>query len=723
MNLPDFYRNQKTAKGSFFCLLWSLFFLLATLFTPTPGSASEIQRVLEAYPINTIFPGADHVGTVSEPPASLPVFSDNKLIGYAFLTSDIVKSAGYSGKPVKILAGIDLDGKITGVVVAEHHEPILVLGIPDTHLQTFVDQLKGADIRQRIRLDKTDSDAETGIDMISGATITSLVFSDSVMRAARLVGLDRGIISADTLGRGRALDLETYREADWPALVEEGSLRQLILSNREVDAAFNNASSDTTSPTDGDKTFIELYGGLMTPASIGQNLLGFVEYNKMMTDLPEGAEVIFVAARGFYSFRGYNYRRSGTFERLQLIQGDKSIQLKKEMHQPIKSLAIANAPELREVSLFVLPAEVGFDPTEPWRLEVLVERDIPEQGNKFASFPFNYALPTIHFLPSETAPEVLGHADNPDMPLWERRWYDNSIHVVTLCLALTMLLALLIFSDWAVKHYRAITWFRVGFLSFTFLYIGLCTTAQLSVINVLTFINSLLTEFRWDFFLLEPLIFILWGFVALALLFWGRGVFCGWACPFGALQELINRLAVFVRLPQFTLPFTVNERLWPIKYVLFLGLLALSLGPAEMAGKMVEIEPFKTAISLKFVRSWPFVVYALGLLVAAAFVNRVFCRYICPLGAALAIPANNRMFDWLKRHKQCGTECQVCAIRCPVQAIHPDGHIDLHECIYCLDCQAIYHDDHLCPPMVEQRKRRERRLSMSSGTPADSPAS
>jgi len=229
------------------------------------------------------------------------------------------------------------------------------------------------------------------------------------------------------------------------------------------------------------------------------------------------------------------------------------------------------------------------------------------------------------------------------------------------------------------------------------------------VINVLTFVNALLTGFRWEFFLLEPMIFLLWSFVAVALLFWGRGVFCGWLCPFGALQELLNRVARALRLPQLSLPFAVNERLWPLKYVIFLGLLAVSLGPFSMTTTLAEIEPFKTTISLKFLRAWPFVAYAVGLLVVSLFVQRVFCRYLCPLGGALAIPSRTRMFEWLKRRRQCSTECHICAVTCPVQAIHPDGAINPHECIFYLDCQSLYYDDHKCPPLIERRKRREAR--------------
>jgi len=238
------------------------------------------------------------------------------------------------------------------------------------------------------------------------------------------------------------------------------------------------------------------------------------------------------------------------------------------------------------------------------------------------------------------------------------------------------------------------------------------------VINVLTFSNAILTEFRWDFFLLEPLMFILWGYVAVAMLFWGRGVFCGWLCPFGALQELTNRLAQWARVPQWRLPFGLHERLWPIKYIVFLSMFAIFLGDQSLALTSAEVEPFKTAIILIFDREWQFVLYAVALLAAGLFVKRAFCRYLCPLGAALAIPARLRMFEWLKRRWQCGTPCQQCALSCPVQAIHPEGRINPNECIHCLKCQVNYHDDRLCPPMIERRKRRERRQAAEQTTAA-----
>ena len=163
-----------------------------------------------------------------------------------------------------------------------------------------------------------------------------------------------------------------------------------------------------------------------------------------------------------------------------------------------------------------------------------------------------------------------------------------------------------------------------------------------------------------------------------------------------------------------TVPWGLHERLWPIKYIVFLGLFGMSLYSVALAETLAEVEPFKTSIVLKFAREWPFVLYALTLLAAGLFVERFFCRYMCPLGAALAIPGRIRMFEWLRRWPECGSPCQRCANECPVQAIHPEGHINVNECIYCMHCQELYFDDHRCPHMIQVRLKREKRMAMSS---------
>jgi NosR/NirI family nitrous oxide reductase transcriptional regulator len=298
--------------------------------------------------------------------------------------------------------------------------------------------------------------------------------------------------------------------------------------------------------------------------------------------------------------------------------------------------------------------------------------------------------------------------------LWQRVWRNRVVDIAILLGMLGVLTLMFFFQDQLVRRPKLTAWLRYGFLTAVLFWLGFYANAQLSVINVLTFSNALVTDFSWTYFLMDPLVFILWFAVAAGLLFWGRGAFCGWLCPFGALQELTNHIGRRFGIPQVTVPWGLNERLWPVKYIIFLGLFGMSLYSLSWAEKLAEVEPFKTAIILNFMRAWPFVAFAAGLIVVNLFVERFFCRYMCPLGAALAIPARIRMFDWLKRHKECGNPCQICAHDCPVDAIHPTGEINVNECIYCLECQKLYYDDQRCPHMIQRRIKREKRLVNTS---------
>ncbi len=306
-----------------------------------------------------------------------------------------------------------------------------------------------------------------------------------------------------------------------------------------------------------------------------------------------------------------------------------------------------------------------------------------------------------------------------EVPLWQRIWWSKAIAIGVLVTMLSVLTLIFFFQDFLVKREVLFDRIRLTFLAVTLVWLGWIAQAQLSVVNVLTFANALRTDFQWSYFLMDPLVFILWFSVAAALLFWGRGPFCGWLCPFGALQELSNRAAKALKVPQLKIPWAVHERLWPFKYIIFLVLFGVSLGSLELAEKLSEVEPFKTAIILRFMRDWWFVLFALALIGAGLFVERFFCRYLCPLGAALAIPGRLRMFDWLKRYRECGNPCMRCFNECPVEAIHPEGHINPNECISCLHCQVLYHHDRKCPVVIQRRLRREKRSALAQNVPPD----
>jgi polyferredoxin len=306
-----------------------------------------------------------------------------------------------------------------------------------------------------------------------------------------------------------------------------------------------------------------------------------------------------------------------------------------------------------------------------------------------------------------TASHQVAPGEVTEVP-WRQIWSERKARIVLLLLGLLVLTVILVFQDWLTRHPTFLVYVRTGFLVYTLFFIGWYGLAQLSVINVLTFSHAVVRDFRWDTFLLDPMMFILWSFVAVTLLLWGRGVYCGWLCPFGALQELVNKLALRFQMVQLPIPAVVHERLLAIKYIILLGLFGLSLQSMAGAIRLAEVEPFKTAINMYFQREWPFVLYALGLVLLSAVNSKLFCKYLCPLGAALTIAAHFRIFDWLRRRKECGHPCQTCAVQCPSQAIRPTGEIDANECHHCLDCQVTFWNAYKCPPLVERRKRLEK---------------
>jgi polyferredoxin len=123
------------------------------------------------------------------------------------------------------------------------------------------------------------------------------------------------------------------------------------------------------------------------------------------------------------------------------------------------------------------------------------------------------------------------------------------------------------------------------------------------------------------------------------------------------------------------------------------------------ADRLVEVEPFKTSITLLFVRSWPFVAWAVALLVVNTVIYKSFCRYLCPLGAGMAVLGKLRHRNWIFRRSECGQPCQRCASDCRYQAIPQTGAIDYTECFQCLDCVVIEQSADLCAPQMLAKKR------------------
>ncbi len=323
--------------------------------------------------------------------------------------------------------------------------------------------------------------------------------------------------------------------------------------------------------------------------------------------------------------------------------------------------------------------------------------------------PASQPEPTTGTTPAAAAPTLaalaLRAAEEPEwLAQWQSRRVDIALLVAGLAVLTVALLAQLRFS----ANARRLRRLRTLYLLFTVGFIGWYAQGQLTIVNVTAAIESLAGGGDLAFLMNDPMTVILWIFVGATLLVWGRGTFCGWLCPFGALQELVSLAANAIGVRQRRLRAALDAKLKWLKY----GVLAVIIGSLfvapDFASWAVEIEPFKTAISLYFMRSWPFVAWAVACVALGVFVYRGYCRYICPLGAALATMGFLRRWPWIARRAECGTPCQSCHHRCEYQAIDHGGKVNYRECFQCLDCVSIYQDDHRCLPLIrESRKARK----------------
>ncbi|MGI9511720.1 MAG: 4Fe-4S binding protein [Anderseniella sp.] len=708
-------------------LLAAVLVMIACMMMGVQTGHSEplVAKFLDEADISVLVPGADSFGELRADIPVVPALKDRNVIGHVFLTSDFVTTTGYSGKPIHVVMGVDDNARVTGVKLVKHSEPIVLIGIPESKIRAVTEKYAGLDLIK---------EAETGgsahqLDIVSGATVTIMVIDDSIVRAglkvARSLGL--GGLKAELPRQGPQKVLlrpagDDVAVSNWQTLAGDGSVRSLRLDVGQVNQAFVDSGDaraiQRPEKGDPDDTFIDMQVALISAPEIGRTLLGDDEYKNLVEWLEEGEEAILVLGRGKYSFKGSGYVRGGIFDRIQLIQGDASARFFDKQHRRLGRLSPADAPSFTELDMFKVPADMEFNPTEPFRVQLLVQRAVGAIDKSFITFDLGYRIPdrfaeTIAMAPGLPAtPQVSGDlaASDPGelSHLWRRIWEQKRVEVGLLVAAIAVLTGVFFFQMQVTRHERITYWFRIAFLTFTLFVLGWYANAQLSVVNILAFFSAVTKDFSWSAFLMDPLIFILWFSVAASLLFWGRGVFCGWLCPFGAMQELTNKIARFCKVPQFQVPWPLHERLWPVKYMIFLGLFGLSLYSLELAERYAEVEPFKTAIILKFDRDWPYVLFAVGLLAAGLFVERFYCRYLCPLGAALAIPGRMRMFDWLKRYKQCGDPCLRCANECLVQAIHPEGHINPNECHQCLHCQVLYQSTSKCPVCIKKAASRAR---------------
>ena len=614
------------------------------------------------------------------------------------LSTDITDTPAYSGKPVVTLIGMDNAGKYVGVKVIKHSEPILLLGIPESALIDFNNQYVGKSVKDKIEVGQSRPGEDVlGVDAISGATVTVIAQNQVITQSGASVARQVGIIEPVVREPVRYVQPAAGSPLpDWAALARQGAVRKLVVQPEQVGL-----------PKTGEP-FIELWFGSLNSPIVGPAVLGESNWRNLMGRLKDGENALFIVrTAGKESFKGSGFVRGGIYDRVQVRQDSDIFTFKDSDALNLYGIAAQGAPSFTESAIFIVRSP-AFSAAYPWKLIFLGNKTDRATGAKtFAVFDTEYWLPAEYIQgghPKLTRPE----------PTWLKVWKQRAVPIALFALLLTAVGVVYALRERLTrrathKNKWPVNAFKYSFWVIFVVWVGFGLMAQPSITQVLTWLHSILFRWEWSLFLSDPFLFLYWIFIFITIFAFGRGLFCGWTCPFGSIQEILHKLAAAVGLKrfQFELPQPWHHRLKWLKYAVFFALVAVSLFSMGLAEKLAEVEPFKTTFLVGITqRAWPYASFVLAIFALSIFIERPYCKYLCPLGASLAMPSTFRWFG-LKRKADCNS-CKACAKGCGALAIDADGRIDHRECLHCLDCMVLYTDTAGCPPLAKERKARER---------------
>lgn len=632
------------------------------------------------------FPGATWHQIEIEGKPVLEARRHGEVVGFLFLTHQLDDMVAYSGKPLEILVALTVEGVIERVDLIDHHEPILLVGIPEQVLHTYIDQFEGRHIRHLLE-DNAAGKSSISLDAVSGATVTALVADQVVFTGARIIAQEIGVLARSAAAAVRIDD--RFEPMSWSQLTESGLLHHTSLSAAEMRGAEHAGEED----------WLDLYYGILNQPSLGINLLGEEFYRSLMAD-HVGKTLMILLNNGSYSFRGSGFVRGGIFDRLQLTQGLQIIRFRDSDYIYQFRIRLADAPHIKEKAIYVVPDD-AFNGALPWELEVLVTERFHDtaKSKRFRHFKAPFAMPESFLVRTQA---VFGELSSGSVAA--RVWSEKKLWIGLYIGLWMVVVATFLQRERISKNRKVLERFHLAVLACSILLLGIGLKGQPSVVNIFTFVDVLRSGSRVEIFLSEPFLFISWIMITITTILWGRGPFCGWICPYGGMLELMhwvrNHLVPRRWRRWWEMPDAWHHKLKFLPYFIFVALLGVSLFSLSLAEMIAELEPFKTTWLVGVTnRPWYLALYWTWLLVMGLVTVRFFCRYLCPLGGYLAMLARFQVFK-LPRRNFC-TVCKICTKGCSTRAIDAQGAIDTKACFGCLECTNQMNDENLCPPLLK----------------------
>lgn len=611
-----------------------------------------------------------------------------EIVSYYYYSNDVVNIPAYSGDPIGILVAFDPKGVVQFVRVIEMNEPILIEGIPLEDLVDAANEYVGKNIRDNIVVGKKQKGFVT-IDMITGATVTSLVLNQTILASSRLVGQQVGVLKAS--GVSEYLLSKKFKTKTWSQLLKMGAIGHILIKPQEMGLPASN------------QPWLEVYFADLTQPTIGRNILGDSTYQSVMSALKPKQSALMLAGGGTWQggFKGSAFVRGAIYDRFHITQGLNTFTFRDVDYQPLYSIVADGVPYLAQRGIFTVTSS-AYSPTQPFDLVIVANRltGVTAVSKMYKSFVFKYQMPKSLMIKNPAY-----HAmQTSEKSLLARIWEGGTIEIIAYLLLWLIVLAAFLWRKQLAQHSFWLESLRIFVFLVAFAFVGVYLEGQISVVNIFTFANVLIDQKSFRVFLLNPYIAITWVLTMITVFIWGRSFYCGWLCPFGALQELIYKVRKWIypikKRPDF------NKKARPylrsIRYIIFLLLFIVSLASLRMAEIFAEIEPFKTTWNVGILhRSFGYGAYVVLLLILGGFVHRFFCRYLCPLGAGLSILSRFQLIK-LPRRNAC-SHCKICQHDCEPAAIEDGGHINNKECTGCLICLKNLHDKKVCPPLRSKK--------------------